>query len=216
MTQPTPTPPAPSPPAPTPPTPPAPTPEPERMLPQSQVNQIVAREVAQTKQKAAEELAADLGVSLEEAKALVKATRDRQDAEKSEAQRAREAADQEKAAAQKDRAEASQAKHETWSDAALIRAGAPSEEEDLVRLRGLLTVQVGATREEIEQDVEKVKERFGALFGTSPTPPKPRIPHSDPPGHPVPTPPKEGMERGRERARADLASRTERPKPPGI
>jgi hypothetical protein len=209
-----PTPPAPAPPpVPTPPTPPAPPEPPERQLPQSQVNEIVAREAAKAREKAATDLAAELGLPLEEAKALITVAKAKAEGEKSEAQKAREQADKETAEARTIKAEAAQELYATRADAALLRAGAPSEEQDLQRLRGLLTTKVGDDAKAIEADVAKAKERFPALFGTATLR---RTPHSDPPGRPPATPPKDGFERGAQRARDEAAKRAAYPKPPGV
>jgi len=200
-------------PAPTPPVPP--TSELEKHLPQSRVNEIVAARTAEAKQKAADELTRDLGVPLDDAKAIIKAAKDKQESEQSEAQRARAAADKEKAEATEQKTAAAQEVHETRADSALLKAGALNDEDTLTRMRGLLTVKAGATKEEIAADVEKVKKTFPALFDVIVLPSR-RTPHSDPPGHPNPAPPKDGMERGRERARAEVAARTTYPKPPGV
>lgn len=207
----------PNPPAspPNPPTSPAdqPAPTPERQLSQSQVNEIVARESAKAKEKAERDLAASLGVSIEEAARIVKEATDRTNAQKSDAERAKEAADKAKREAEEEKTKTQRERHSLWSDSVLITLGAPTDEGKLARLRGMLTVQVGASRDEIKADAEQVKKDFPQLFSTTAPPP---APSSDPSGRP-PAPKANGdaYTAGMERAKARYA-KPEPIKVPGL
>lgn len=185
----------------------------EKQLPQSKVNEIVAAETAKAKKKVMDDLQTTLGVSPEEAAQIVKAYKEREDSEKTEAQRAREAADAEKAEAEKAKQEAAREIFATRADRALIKAGASAEDDDLERLRGMLKVTVDSSVEDIAKDVKALAEKFPALFAASGQPPRPS---NDP--KKTPTPPKadtDAYARGLERAKGSGQSR-EYPKPPGV
>jgi hypothetical protein len=213
----------------TPPAPPAPAPAaapPEKTLTQTEVNAIVARETGAAREKAAKDLATQLGVTTEEAVAIIKAHTDKTNADKSDAQKAREAADAEKAKAVQEQEAARLEIHHTRADRELVKAGitfpekSTEEQQDQIlgRIRGLLTVQVGATAAEIAADVKAVKELYPALFtGTAGGAPPP--PGSDPstsggggPG----TGGKTGIAAGMERARLQYERKSsDRPLPAG-
>lgn len=192
-------------------------PKDEKQLPQSRVNEIVTAETKKAAEKATADLAAQLGVSIDEAKSIVKAHQDRVEGEKSEAQKAREAADREKAEAEAQKAEAAKEIFSTRADRALVASGAdPEDEEGLGRLRRLLDVNPGATMDEIKADVKKVAEKYPALFDSSSTG-RPPAPGSDPKtGRRKPNATDDPMKRGQERAAARYARPTDRPKPPGL
>lgn len=189
----------------------------EKQLPQSRVNEIVTAETKKAAEKATADLAAQLGVSVDEAKAIIKAHQERVEGEKSEAQKAREAADREKTEAEKAKAEAQAEIFATRADRALVSAGAdPEDDEGLARLRKLLDVAPGATVDEIKADVKKVAEKFPALFESQPQR-NPRTPGSDPKGGGRQTKSTDNaMTRGMERAQARYKSTAERPKPAGM
>lgn len=170
----------PNPPTPDPPKQDPPQPDPsEKQLPQSRVNEIVTAETTKAKQKALEDLAKDLGVSIEDAKRIVKERKDADEKNRTDLEREQAA----RTAAEKDRDEkvtASQRElHEERSDRALIAAGAPDEDSKLQRLRGMLTVEVGASREDVKKDVDKLKTDFPQLFEPV-TPPPSRRTSTDP------------------------------------
>lgn len=178
-------PPAPAPPAPTPPAP-APTPPTppanEKTLTQSQVNDIVATRTTEAKNKAMEDLAKDLGVPIEDAKRIVKERQDADAKNQTELERSEAA----RKAAESDRDDKVSAKdlelHAERADRQLIAAGAEDDDAKLERLRGMLTVKPGASKDDVKADVEKLKKDFPALFAEQ-APPTRRT-SSDPPRKP--------------------------------
>lgn len=127
-----------------------------------------AREIRGKKQgqrEFEESLASEFGMSLSEAKELVKKQKEQQDAEKSEAQKAREAAEQEKAAAATEREQAQRERHSLKVERALMVAGV--EPAKVERIAKMVTVEVGAEDEAITEAVEEIKQEFPAVFGSS-------------------------------------------------
>lgn len=197
----------------------------EKTLTQTEVNAIVAREAGAAREKAAKDLAAQLGVTTEEAVTIIKAHTDKTNAEKSDAQKAREAADAEKVKAVQEQEAAKLETHHTRADRELIRAGitfpekSTEEQQDqiLARIRGLLTVQVGATAAEIAADVKAVKELYPALFtGKAGGPPPPGSDPSTSGGGGPGTGGKTGIAAGMEKARLLYENKnSSRPLPAG-
>lgn len=183
---------------------------PPKTFSQDDVNRIAAREKEQGRQAAAQSLADDLGVSLEEAKTIIKEHRDRSEAEKSEAQRAKEAADREKAEAAEEKKAAARERHETKVERRLIRAGVPDDEEGLKRVMRMVTVEVGASDDDLQAEIDSIKTQFPTLFGTGEGGGgRGRAPSGDPPGSPPK--PKGGESRyarGVERAKARSGRKT--------
>lgn len=185
--------------------------DPPRTFTQEDVNRIAAREKNQGRQAATQELADDLGVSLDEAKSIIQEAQQKQEAEKSEAQKAKDAADREKQDAATEKAEAARERYEARVERALLRAGIDGDDETkLSRISRMITVEVGASQEDITADVEQIKTDFPELFGTKDEggngggrkPP----PSSDPGG----TPPKnrqqeDAFSKGAERAKQHAA-----------
>lgn len=181
----------PDPPAPTPaptPAPPAPTPapEPEKTLTQSEVNRIAAREKDEGKAAALREVQESLGIDLEAAKQILKEHNERNEAQKTEAQKARDAADKERAEAVKERAAATREIHDARVDRAFVGAGL-TDVDKVARYSKMLDVAVGASPEDISKAVESLKKEEPSLFGGTPAPKLPAAPGSDPKGKP-PTP----------------------------
>ncbi|HXJ65140.1 MAG TPA: hypothetical protein VNN79_15405, partial [Actinomycetota bacterium] len=152
----------------------------EKTLTQSQVNEIVASRTREAKESALKDLAKDLGVSVDEAKRIVKERQEAEERNATELDRANKA----KAAAEAERDEkvtaASRELHAERTDRALIAAGIADDDEKLGRIRGMLTVEVGASKEDIKADVEKLKKDFPALFGAEGSTKPPTAPGSDP------------------------------------
>lgn len=190
-------------------------PKDEKQLPQSKVNEIVARETAKAKKEAEEGLVKTLGVTAEEAAAIVKAHQDKADSEKSEAQKAREAADREKAEAEQAKQDAAREVFATRADRALIKAGAPADDDEaLESMRGMLRVDSTASADDIVKDVKRLAEKFPGLFGgqgAGGTPPGNDPKKKQQPGR-VNT---DAYQRGLDRAKNVGPSR-EYPKPPGV
>lgn len=182
MTQPDPTP-APPAPTPTPPTPPVEQ-QTEKMLPQSEVNRIAAKEKDEGKAAALKDVQEALGVDLETAKTLIADAKKRADAELSDSQRATKDAEDARKAADTEKAEAVKERHEARVDRAFVAAGL-TDEAKISRYSRLLDVEVGSKPEDIKKAVDKLKEEEPALFGASTTTPKrPPAPGSDPKGGP--------------------------------
>lgn len=174
-------------------------------IPQSQLTRMLAREKNQGREAAERALSDELGMPIAEAKALLQAARDREDAEKTEAQKAKDAAEAAKREAQQEKDAAARERHNASVERALIRAGiAPDDQGKLDRVARMVTVEVGASAEDIGDDVKTIREGFPELFaasGEEGTPPR-RTPSSDPKG----TPPKrqvteDAYSRGAERAK---------------
>ena len=176
-----------------------------RTFTQEDVNRIATREKNQGRQAATQELAEELGVSLDEAKSIIQEARKKEESEKSEAQKAKDAADREKQEAETAKAEAARERYEARVERALLRAGIDGDDESkLSRLSRMITVEVDASQEDINADVDQIKTDFPELFGAKEEggggrkPP----PSSDPGG----TPPKnrqqeDAFSKGAERAK---------------
>lgn len=190
----------------------------EKQLPQSQVNEIVAARTREAKEQALKALADELGVTIDEAKRIVKERKETDDKNATELEKANQARTQ----AEKDRDEKVSAStrelHAERADRALIAAGAPDEDSKLERLRGMLTVEVGATRDDVKKDVEKLKTDFPALFETQPPPPSGRRTSTDPPKGKAGKVSDTAYERGQERAHSRYSSDGGVPRPaiPGV
>lgn len=184
--------------------PPAPPPPTEKTLSQTEVNDIVTRRTKEASEKAAKDFADQLGVPLEEAKRIIKERQEADEKNATDLQKAQKA----QADAEADRdtkvTTAQRELHLERADRALVAAGIPDDDAKLARLRGMLTVEVGAPYEDVKKDVEKLKTDFPALFDAPPppgTPPKPpgSGPKGSPPGGKVD---QDAMQRGLDRAKA--------------
>ena len=169
-------------------------------LTQAQVDSIVGREKATTEAATKKAIADQLGVTLDEAAAIIKAAKDRDEAEKSEAQKARDAADKEKGEAESAKSAAAAAKHELDVIRALARAGVPIVAIDektglassdaeaqkkvdakLATMAKLVEAEVGADAATIDTAVTALKDTMPELFaGAAPAAPKPKVPGKTP------------------------------------
>lgn len=183
----------------------------EKTLTQTEVNAIAAREKNEGKAAAQRELAEQLGVSIEDAKAIIKRSQEVEDGKKSEADKDREAAAKEKQAAEADRAAAKKEVHEARLERAFAKEGFDTEADaaKAARLLRMVTVEPGATYEDVLKDVQAVKADFPALFGDAVTgEPKKKAPNGDPKGNPPkPTGGEDKYDAGAKRAQA-LYSKT--------
>lgn len=173
----------------------------ERTFTQADVTRIAKREQDKGRKAAASKLAEELGVSVDEAKRIIAEHRSREEAEKSEAQKAREAADAEKAEAAKAREAAARDRYDTRVERALLRAGVPDAGDKLDRVKRMVTADVDSDDDAIRADVDALKKEFPQLFeqpkGGGPPP------SGDPPGHPPkPKGSDDPMKRGAARAKA--------------
>lgn len=171
-------------------------------LTQEELTARMAREKDQGRNAALTELQNQLGCTLDEAKAILKAHKDQQDAAKSDAEKAREAAEAEKTAAQAEKQAAQLEAHQARVTTAFVLAGI-TDETKISRYSRLLDVEVGAKAEDVKKAIEKLKTDEPALFGTATPPPNPRqLPGSDPKGTPpAPTQTSDAFAAGVERAR---------------
>lgn len=178
----------------------------EKTFTQAELTSIAAREKNEGKAAAERSIAEQLGVSIEEAKAIVKAAKDADEAKKSEAEKDREAAAKEKQEAEAERQAAKAEVHEARLERAFAKEGIDLEDGDdkTKRLLRLVTVETGASYEDVLKDVQKIKADFPALFGkseesTGKTTRK--APSGDPKGNPPkPTAGEDRFEAGKARA----------------
>ena len=139
---------------------------------QEELDKILGRRVAETasatEKALLQKLQEDTGMTLDEIKENAKAAKDRQEAEKTELQKALEENERIKREnAEKDR-KAAEDHHTDRVKLRLLKAGLPQETvdndealDDVVRL---IKAQVGASAEDIDADIEALKGRFPVLF----------------------------------------------------
>lgn len=181
-------------------------------LSKAEVAEIVKGRVEETRKKTAADIAEQLGVSVEDAKAIIAAHNAKAESEKSEAQKAREAADKEKAESETAKSEAAKERHATKVERHLLRAlpkDLSDEETDkrAAKLARLIDVEVGADDAAIKTAVDGLKKDWPELFpaGDESGKPKGGAPSSDPKGSPPKGKPNEdafarGQQRAKERA----------------
>jgi|GEM_PF-2452877 len=166
----------------------------EKTFTQAELTSIAAREKNEGKAAAERSIAEQLGVPIEEAKAIVKAAKDADEAKKSDADKDREAAAREKQEAEAERQAAKVEVHQARLERAFGREGIELEDGDdkTARLMRLVTVEAGASYEDVLKDVQQIKADFPALFGgaeeTDTSKTKRKAPSGDPKGNP-PKPP---------------------------
>lgn len=183
--------PGPTPPVPTPPAPPAPTPPtpggPAGSFTQEQVNAIAAKEKADGKRAAETEVAALLGCTPAEAKAILDKHNEAERNKMTEAEKAQADAAAAKAAAEETQRQANELLHSAKVATALFTAGVPlAQAGDVAKL---VDAPVGADDATIAAAITATKTAFPALFtGTpAPTPPAPSsVPGGAPPAPAVP------------------------------
>lgn len=195
-----PTPPAP---APTPPAPaPAPAAPPAGYLSQDEVNRISAQQKEEGKRAAEKAMADALGVTLEEAKAIVERQKQAELAAMSDAERAKAEAETEKAAAVQANAEAQRILTGAKVTAALVASGVPAAKLELVGR--MVVVAPDADDAAIQAAVDSIKTTMPEAFtpGATPPPGTPPVPSSTPPGSPPPPAvDNDAMAKGAERAK---------------
>lgn len=173
----------------------------EKTLTQSEVNVIAAREKAEGKRAAEASIADSLGVSIEEAKEILTKHRESEEAKKTEADKAKDAADKEKSSATAEKSAAAKEIHETRLERAFLKEGLDSTDEKASRVLRMVTVQPGASYEEVLKDVQAVKADFPALFDEQEAA-KRKSPSGDPKGKPPKaTGGEDAFARGAERAK---------------
>jgi DNA-binding transcriptional MerR regulator len=122
---------------------------------------MMAAEKAQAERAAIAKVATDLGVSVEDAKTIIKERHDADAARLSEAEKSAQAAAKDKADAEKLKAEAAADRHAAKVERALIAAGGN------VKTARMIDLQPGATDDEIKTAVEALKTEIPALFTTT-------------------------------------------------
>lgn len=139
-----------------------------RTFTQDEVTRMTAREKNQGRQAAAQEIADELGMPIEEAKQVLAAARERDEAQKSEAEKARDKADRERQEAEKAKAAAARERYDARVERALIRAGIGSDDTSrLERVARMVTADTEADFDAIVDEVDTLKEDFPELFGGS-------------------------------------------------
>jgi acyl carrier protein len=168
-------------------------PTPTQTFTQEQVSAIAAREKAEGRTAAEKALLEKLGVdSMDAVEALVKAQREADDKQKSEAQRAQEAAEQAKKDAEKARSQAVNESHAAKVERALLVGGAKLDR--LSQAAKLVDVEVGADEATVKAAIEKLKTDLPEFFGQAAPP---AAPNSDPGGKPpAPKPNEDAYQRG--------------------
>lgn len=170
----------------------------DKVFTQEELNRIAAREKAQGRAAAEKQLAEDLGVDVEEAKAIITAHREREEANKTEHQKAMDDAAEKQRKADEAEATARQTTHEATVERMLVRAGANPDLLD--RAARSLVLEVGADEATVNAEIDKLKDEVPSFFGGGRTPPPSSTPGGKPPsgGQKVKT----AMDRGAERAKA--------------
>lgn len=194
-------------PTPTPTEDPKPAATPEKTFSQGQVNRLNTEARKRGEEEARKALAEQWGVSLEEAEKRIKASIEQEEASKSELQRLNETLETTKRDTESTVSTLKQDNHRLNVKLQLAQSGLALPEdkaeraEALDRVIGLVTAPVGATDEEIVENINKLREQLPSLFTTQPATPAGNVP-SNPRGTPA-KPSLEGVnlaERGAQRA----------------
>lgn len=179
-------------PAPTPePTPtPAPDPAPAaKTFTQEQVDRIVGTRAADAKKEALQKLSEETGLTVDELKALAKADKERQEAEKTELDKLKEANETQKRELEGKFSQAQLEAHTERVKNQLLRAKVPLPEDEakadeaLDSLVKLVSAEPGASVEDIRASISSLKEQFPTLFTAPETKPSGNPP-SNPSGNP--------------------------------
>jgi hypothetical protein len=177
----------------------------EKTFTQADVDKAASARAAEAKRKATSDLAEQLGVSVDEAKKIIAASKASEEAQKTEAQRAKEAADQAKAEADEAKAEAARERQAARIERALIKDHI--RDDCLEDSLALLNVAPEATPEELTAAIEAFKERRPEFFeATDEGGTNRRTPPGDPKGKPTPKKPEDAWARGEERAKRSAST----------
>lgn len=177
---------------------------------QDDLNRIATKEKAEGKAAAEKAIAEALGVSVEEAKAIVAKSREAEEKTKSEAQKDREAAAKERGEAEQAKKDAAKELHEARVRTAFAAAGFTGDEDALKRVLPMVSVAEGASAEDIATDVKELKKTLNPeLFGAKKAGAGGgRLPGGDPKGGtPAPAGGEDAMTRGAQRFAAKKAQR---------
>lgn len=154
---------------------------PARTFTQAEVDAMMGRTRSEARTAAANELATDLGVTVDEAKAIIADRNAAEDANKTEAQRDREAAATAKAQADADRAEAARERRSIAAERALLAAGivldTDPEKASAALARAVRMIDLDAESFNAVEQANTLKADVPGLFtptegsGTRPSPP---------------------------------------------
>jgi colicin import membrane protein len=172
----------------------------EKTFTQADVDKAASARAAEARRKATADLAEQLGVSVEEAKKIIAASKSAEESQKTEAQRAKEAADQAKREAEEAKAEAARERQAAQVERALIKSRV--RDDCLEDSLALLKVDAEASPEEITAAVEAFTQRRPEFFDTDSGDGSRRTPPpGDPKGKPAPKKAEDAFARGEERAK---------------
>lgn len=140
--------------------------QPGKTFTQDEVNQIATRESRAAARKASADLATELGMTVEEAKKILKTQADAEASKLSEADKAKKEAETAKAEADRLKAEAAVERHTARVERLLGKAGV--DEKVLAKAARLLDIETGAEADEIEKAIDALKGDVPALFAPAP------------------------------------------------
>jgi hypothetical protein len=161
------------------------------MFSQDDMTRVATREKEQGHQAAINEIAARLGMSVEDAEKRLTEAKEREDKEKSELDRLREENEATKAASASAVSTVQQELHIERVKAQLLKAKVPLPEDEtkvdaaLDRLVALVKAQPGASAEDIRADIDELKVELPQVFSVQTAP---GTPSSMPSGTPTRTP----------------------------
>lgn len=194
-------------------TPPADAP---KTFTQEQVNRFNIKAKKDGEAAAIAAVAEQLGMPIEDAKAVIEAHKAKQDEEKTEIERLRE----QNEALQKDsEAKTTQLQRDHHTDRVKYRLSranlalpedAAEAEKAIDRVVGLVSVEVGASAEDIDANIDELKGQFPSLFVAQQQPEEPKgNPPSAPSGVPRKPQPSgsSSLDRAKDRAAKDNAKR---------
>jgi hypothetical protein len=177
----------------------------DKTFTQADVDKAASARAAEAKRKATSDLAEQLGVSVDEAKKIIAASKSAEDAQKTEAQRAKEAADAAKLEADAAKAEAAAERMAARIERALLKNHV--RDDCLDDSLALLKVDADASPEEITAAVAAFAERRPEFFGTADEGESKRTPApGDPKGKPTPKKAEDAWARGEERAKRSASA----------
>lgn len=185
------------------------TPPEEKTFTQAEVTKMLTKEKREGATAAANKLAEELGVTVEEAKIIIQKHNDADEATKSEAQKDREAAAREKQEAADEKTAAKVEVHQARLERAFAKVGVDLTDEKTKtkneRLLRLVTAEVGTSFEDIAAEVTEIQKDWPDLFKEAVV--VKRAPNGDPIANPPkPTGGEDAYETGRKRAQAKIAS----------
>lgn len=157
---------------------------PPRTFSQVDLDRAAGRARDEGRRSVANDVAADLGCTVDEAKTILDQVREAGEAQKTEAQRAREAADTARADADAEKAAAAADRLAVKVERRLLAAGVP--DTALTRATRMVTVPADADDTAIAAEIDALKTEIPALF-TTPGTTSPPPPGVTPPRQPTGT-----------------------------